>query len=304
MDNLKGAALMVAAMAFFAIEDMYVKKLAGVISVGMLLTLLGIGGGTVFAVIAKAQGRRLLTRELLSRPVMLRNVGEMVGTLGFVFALALTPISSASAILQANPLAVTVLAALFLGAPVGWRRWSAILVGFLGVLLILRPGLDGFQPASLFAVQGVIGLAVRDVATRACPPTVSSMQLSSYGFFAIVPVGLTLLAFHEPSALPQGGGWLLMGAALLAGVLGYYMIVAAMRIGDVAVVTPFRYTRLIFALITGYFVFGERPDMITLVGAGIVVASGIYTLWREARTASAARQAARRAAASPVRPTA
>lgn len=300
MDNLKGAALMVAAMAFFAVEDMFVKKLAGVISVGMLLALLGAGGWLVFAAIAKAQGRRLLTRDLLSRPVMLRNLGEMVGTLGFVFAIALTPISSASAILQANPLAVTLLAALFLGAPVGWRRWTAIIVGFLGVLLILRPGLDGFQPASLFAVQGVIGLAVRDVATRACPPTVSSMQLSSYGFLSIVPVGLALLVFHEPSGLPQGDAWFLMGAALVAGVVGYYMIVAAMRIGDVAVVTPFRYTRLIFALMTGYFVFDERPDTLMLVGAGIVVASGVYTLWREAQTA----RVARRAAASPVRPTA
>jgi len=302
MENLRGAALMVAAMACFAAEDMFVKWLASGLTVGVILVLLGLGGGAIFAAFAKAQGQRVLSPALLTRPVLLRNAGEMIGTLGFVFAIALTPLSSASAILQANPLAVTLGAALFMGAEVGWRRWSAIVIGFLGVLLVIRPGLDGFMPASLFAVQGVIGLAIRDLATRACPPEVTSMQLSAWGFLSIVPVGGVLCAFSigGAPALPVQGDWGFVAAALACGVTGYYMIVAAMRVGDVAVVTPFRYTRLLFALVIGILAFGERPDALTLAGAAIIVGSGLYTLIREARLRRAAR---RRMPAGPVRPT-
>ena len=179
MDNMRGAALMVLAMGFFALEDLFIKELTQALGVGMVLVLLGLGGGGIFAVIAAAQGRTLTDRALWSRPLLLRNVGEMIGTMGFVTAVALTPLTSASAILQATPLAVTLGAALFLGEQVGWRRWLAIGIGFFGVLMVIRPGLQGFEPASLFAVQGVLGLALRDLATRAAPPEASSMQISA-----------------------------------------------------------------------------------------------------------------------------
>src|SRR6056297_1665102 len=187
MENLRGSILMVLAMAGFALEDMFIKRLADTLPVGQIIIFLGFGGALIFGAITMAQGRGLWSRDLLSRPVLLRNFGEIVGTLGFVTAIALTPLSSASAILQATPLAVTLGAALFLGEAVGWRRWSAILVGFLGVLMVIRPGLEGFEPASLFAVQGVIGLAIRDLATRAVPRSISSMQLSTYAFATLVP---------------------------------------------------------------------------------------------------------------------
>jgi len=283
MENLRGSVLMVLAMAGFALEDMFIKRLADTMPVGQIIMAIGLGGAAIFAAICARRGRRLFTRDLLARPVLLRNTGEMAGTMCFVTAIALTPLSSASAILQATPLAVTLGAALFLGEPVGWRRWSAILVGFAGVLMVVRPGLAGFAPASLFAVGAVIGLALRDLATRAVPAAISSMQLSAYAFATLVPTGAILLAFGEGAVMPAAVQLRDLGLALGCGVAAYYAIVAAMRVGEVAVVTPFRYTRLVFALVIGVAVFAERPDAWTLAGAAVIVASGLYTLMREAR---------------------
>ena len=283
MENLRGSVLMVLAMAGFALEDMFIERLAGTMPVGQIIMAIGLGGAAIFAAICARRGRRLFTRDLLARPVLLRNTGEMAGTMCFVTAIALTPLSSASAILQATPLAVTLGAALFLGEPVGWRRWSAILVGFAGVLMVVRPGLAGFAPASLFAVGAVIGLALRDLATRAVPAAISSMQLSAYAFATLVPTGAILLAFGEGAVMPAAVQLRDLGLALGCGVAAYYAIVAAMRVGEVAVVTPFRYTRLVFALVIGVAVFAERPDAWTLAGAAVIVASGLYTLMREAR---------------------
>jgi len=294
MENIRGAALMVAAMAGFALEDTFIKTLALDLPVGQILIFLGAGGALIFALLALLRRDRLFSRDLLDRWVILRNTGELIGTIGFVTAIALTPLSSASAILQATPLAVTLGAALFMHEQVGWRRWSAILVGFSGVLLIIRPGLEGFDAASLFAVQGVIGLAIRDLATRAVPRAISSMQLSTYAFATLVPAGAVLLAIGPAGpAMPSSEHWTAFAAALAFGVMAYYAIVAAMRMGDISVIAPFRYSRLIFAMLIGVVHFGERPDALTLTGAALIVGSGLYTIEREARLRRHARRAAR-----------
>lgn len=281
MDNLRGIALMIASMAGFALEDMFIKSVSAELPVGQILVTLGVGGALAFTALSLRRGHRVWDRALLTPAVLLRNLGELIAALGFVSALALTPISSASAILQATPLAVTLGAALFLGAQVGWRRWSAISVGLLGVLLIIRPGLEGFQPTSLLAVMGVIGLAIRDLAVRRIPRAVSSLVLSVFGFATLIPAGLLLLTLNGPPVAVSQSAALQLTGALVMGILGYYAIVEATRVGEVAVVTPFRYARLLFALIIGMLVFGERPDQWTLAGAALIIASGLYTFARE-----------------------
>jgi len=282
MDNLRGAILMVLAMLGFAIEDSFIKLMGDALPVGQILTMLGVGGAVVFAVIVLAQRRALFERAMLAIPVMVRGVGEIVGTICFISAIVFTPLSSASAILQATPLVVTLGAALFLGETVGWRRWAAIAVGFMGVLMIIRPGLEGFSPLSLFALGGVLGLAARDVATRKVSPVLSTMQLSFLGFLVLVPAGLVLLWITDQPFAPLDARLVgLMAGSIAIGVFAYYAIVAAMRVGEVSFVTPFRYSRLIFALVIGIAFFGERPDLLTLLGAAIIVASGIYTVLRE-----------------------
>ena len=282
MDNLRGAVLMVLAMLGFAIEDMIIKLMSGVLPTWQIIILLGAGGTVLFGAITAGRGQSLFSRSWLTRAIYLRSLGELIGTIGFVTAIALTPISSASAILQATPLAVTLGAALFLREPVGWRRWSAIWVGFLGVLLVIRPGLDGFNALSLFAVMGVVGLSMRDLMTRASPPAISSYQLSFLGFVMLVPAGMVLSLFSTRAFVSPGPA--VAGLVLLMVLLGaasYFAIVLAMRLGDVSFVTPFRYSRLIFALAIGIAVFDESPDAPMLLGAAIIVASGIYTVWRE-----------------------
>lgn len=282
MDNLRGAFLMVLAMLGFALEDMFIKLLADTVPIGQILLILGLGGGTIFALIVRAQGDRLIDPNMYSLPILLRALGELFGVLGFVSAIVWTSLSSASAILQATPLVVTMGAALFLGETVGWRRWSATLVGLFGVILIIRPGMASFEPLSLLALLGVFGLATRDIATRRVSASLTSMQLSYLGFFATVPAGLGFMAFSPDTYVRMSAlDWTYLAIALSIGLFAYYAIVAAMRLGDISFVSPFRYVRMIFALIFGIAVFNEQPDTLTLVGAAIIIASGIYTVWRE-----------------------
>ena len=281
MENLRAIALMVLSMAGFAVEDMLIKYIALEMPTGQFLMLIGAGGALIFTLMAWKQGQAVLSADFLRPTIIIRNLGEVIGTLGFVTALVLTPLSSASAIQQATPLAVTLGAALFLKEAVGWRRWSAILIGFGGVVAVIRPGLDGFQPASLFAVLGVIGLATRDVATRATPAEISSLVLSANGFGMLVPAGAVLLWIRGGAIAPSAQGYSLLFAALIIGVSAYYALTLSMRLGDVAVVTPFRYVRLVFALFIGVTVFHEQPDVWTLSGAAIIILSGLYTFFRE-----------------------
>ncbi len=282
MENLRGIVLMTGSMACFATADMFIKMIAGDIPTSMILCVLGLGGSLLFALAARLNGERVIGRDALSPLMLVRTTGEMIGTIGFVTALWLTPISSASAILQATPLAVTLGSALFMGEEVGWRRWSAIAIGFAGVLVIIRPGLAGFQPASLFALMSVVGLTIRDLATRAAPKGMSPIRLGTYGFLPLVPAGLLVAAltgqtFTTPDAFEAAA----LAFALFADVAGYYALTFAMRMGDVAVITPFRYSRIVFAALIGIFAFGEHLDALTLAGATIVIGSGLYTFARE-----------------------
>ena len=283
MDNIRGSALMVLAMAGFALEDTLIKFLSVDLVVGQILFMMGIGGALVFGAISLAKGDRLFSRDFFKTPVMLRNLGEMIAAFGYITALTLIPLSSVAAIIQATPLFVTLGAALFMGEQVGWRRWSAIIVGFIGVLLIIRPGLEGFQPASLLAVLGVLGLALRDLSTRKAPSTVSSMQISCYAFGMVILIGAALLILDGGAVQPSAKNWVQFGFMLLFSVVGYYAIVAAMRVGDVSAIMPFRYSRLLFSLIIGISIFGERPDWLTYTGAALIIGSGLYSILRERR---------------------
>ena len=281
MENLRGIVLMTAAMAGFAIEDMFIKWAAADVPTGQILLLLSVFGTPFFVIMAWRQKASVWDAQVFHPAVMWRNAGEMLGTAGFVTALALTPLTSATAIFQATPLAVTLGAALFLGETVGWRRWTAILVGFCGVILIIRPGMDGFDINSLWSIVAVIGLSARDVATRRIPQTISTMQLAAWGFIAVGILGAGMLATSGGAIWPSGAQAGYIGGALLFGIGAYWAITQASRLGEISVITPFRYARLIFALIIGALVFSERPDIVTLSGAALIIASGLYTFARE-----------------------
>lgn len=286
MDNLKGMGWMTLAMLGFALADTFIKLTLGALPVGQVIAIFGFGGAVIFGVWAVVKGDTFFDWGLFTKAFVLRLVSEVVGTMCFIIALASIELSLLSAIIQANPLLVTLGAAIFLGADVGWRRWVAILIGLIGVLIIVRPGLAGFDANSLWALGAAIGLTGRDLTTRAIPRDVSTLLLAAWGFVAAGLSGVILLTVTGGAALPDGLLALQLTGALIFALVAYYAVTAAMRVGDIPTVTPFRYTRLVFALILAFFVFHERPDMWTLIGAAIVIATGLYTLWRERVTAA------------------
>lgn len=284
MHNLRAALLMVLAMAAFACEDALLKGLSGTIPTGQLLAVIGFAGMVVFALWIAIGPEGLRLRNLLRPPVMLRNLCEGICAITFVTALATGDLSIASAILQAQPLLMTLGAALFLGEQVGWRRWLSIAAGFAGVLLIVKPGTAAFEFSSVLAIIAVITLAVRDLVTRRLPPEVGSGLLSAGAFGSMGIAGLVLLLIGGQQAVaPSGGQGALMAATLCFGLLGYITMVIATRIAEIAVIAPFRYSRLLFAMLLAVTVFGERPDALTLLGAALIAGAGIYAMWREAR---------------------
>ena len=279
---------MVLAMLAFAIEDAFIKALAGAIPTGQIIVILGVGGGAIFAVLCLRQGVPLFPAEGFRGAILIRNIAEIFGTMTFITAITLVPLGTVSAILQVAPLLVTLGAALFFREKVGWRRWSAIFVGLIGVLIIIRPGLDGFDANVLFALLGTLGLVTRDLCTRKVPRHISSVQLSFLAFLMLLPAGLLLSAINTTGFVaPSSKEWLILGAAVAIGGIAYYGITGAMRVGDISFVSSFRYSRVVFALILGFIFFGERPDLATIAGVVIVIASGLYTLARERKLRAA-----------------
>ena len=272
---------MVLAMAGFALGDVGIKLLAGAVPPGQFMGTMGIVGTIVFAVWTRARGLPLLPRAVWHPAVGLRFLAEIAAGAGMVLALTLNPLSLVTAILQAAPLVVTMGAARIFGEQVGIRRWSAIAAGLVGVLIILRPGVEGFSPQALWIIVAMLGLAARDLATRAAPRDLENLQLATVGFFALVPTGAILIAFGQAPIWPGAGDWGLLIFTFATTIGGYYAITAAMRVGEIGAVTPFRYSRLVFGLVLGMAIFAERPDALAYAGAALILAAGLYSAWRE-----------------------
>ncbi|MEP2718659.1 DMT family transporter [Pseudophaeobacter sp.] len=283
--NQRGAFLMMGAMAAFTFNDTLVKMIGTSLPLSQILVLRGVMATVLIYALARYQGSlrlRLSRRDWVL--VALRCLAEAGATFLFLTALMRMPIANITAVLQMLPLTVTLGAALLFQEPVGWRRMLAILAGFCGMLLIVRPGPDGFDAASIYALGAVACVTLRDLSTRRMSPNVPSMTVTLLASFSVLAFGVVYSFFQdwEPASPVQLG--LLAGAACII-LLGYLGSVMAMRVGDVAVVSPFRYTGLLWALILGWAVFGDWPDMLTLIGGSIVVAAGLFTLYRERQQA-------------------
>jgi drug/metabolite transporter (DMT)-like permease len=211
-----------------------------------------------------------------------RTTGELGGTFFYLAALFQMPIATATIIFQAVPLCATAGAALFLGEAVGWRRWAAISVGFFGVVIVIRPGLDSFDVAGLLVLASVFFVSLRDLATRALPAVVPTLLMTLVTAFAVTVMGL-IFRLGEDWLMPSVNYLLrLSGAGLLLSI-GYFTAIAAMRLGDMSVTAPFRYVAVVFAIVIGFLVWGDVPDGFTIVGSIIIIAAGLYTLYRERR---------------------
>ena len=281
--NLRGILMMALAMAGFAVEDAMIKAASVTVPVGQVSLIIAVVGFLSFGLWAIRRGNGIFVRSSFSVPVIGRTLSEMVGSGGILMGLALAPLSLVSAILQASPIMVVAAAAIFLGEEVGWRRWTAIFVGFCGVLLIIRPGSHAFDPNVLWAVVGVIGMSARDIFARRMDPNVPTPVVATLGYAGVIVLSIGMMTAAGGAVMPGSVAWAQIIAATLIGLVAYWAIIEATRAGDVSVISPFRYTRLIFALGLGFMLFGERPDAQTLFGASLVIGSGLYTLYRERR---------------------
>ncbi|WP_417263044.1 DMT family transporter [Celeribacter sp.] len=286
MHNLRAILMIIGSMAFFTVEDMFIKQLSTVMPVAEVLLLICIGCAAIFTIWALLRRDRIFTARNWRPMILLRASTEAVGSIAFVTALSRVEISTVGAVFQSMPLVVTLGAAVFLKERVGWRRWSAISVGFIGVLMIIRPGFSAFEPQALWVLVAVVAVAARDLMTRVMDVAVPSTVVSMQAYLAVLPAAL--LALWVSGATPVAPDLTLSGMlaiAMLAGTLGYALIVSGMRLGDASAVTPFRYARLVFTMIGGILVFGERPDMMTYLGSALIIASGLYSFLRERKLA-------------------
>jgi drug/metabolite transporter (DMT)-like permease len=272
---------MIISMAAFAVEDSFLKTTSNLLPVGQILILFGLCGALFFAIITRLNNENLWHPDVISRPMCIRVFFEIIGRLFYVLAITLIPLSAATVILQATPLVVVVGASVFFREHVGWRRWSAIFVGLVGVLIILQPGTDSFSALSILAIIGMIGFAGRDLASRAAPAPLSTSILGLYGFLSVVVAGAMFSFWQgEPFVKPDSLTLLCLLGAVASGVIAYSCLMKAMRTGEVSAVTPFRYTRLLFGITLGVLWFGERLTSAMWVGSGLIVLSGLFLLSR------------------------
>lgn len=274
---------MMAGMAAFTVNDAFMKSLSGELPLMQAVFLRGIGTTAFLYLLARGlNGMRLRMPKRDVGIVALRVIGEVSSAWFFITALFHMPLANVSAILQALPLTITLAGAVFLREPVGWRRMFAILVGFFGVLLIVRPGAEGFTIFSLYALAAVACVTLRDLATRRISREVPSLTVAFLSSVAVMLFGALGSLAGQWAPVTTPAAWSLAGATVFL-ILGYVCSVMVMRAGDIGFVAPFRYTALIWALVLGYLMFGDWPDALTLAGAAIVAATGLFTLWRERR---------------------
>jgi drug/metabolite transporter (DMT)-like permease len=279
--NLRGNVFMVIATACFALNDAITKFVSSEINFGQVMLVRSVVAMVLIASFALRRGAMRPLRTVLLKPIALRIACEVGGAVTFLAAITHLPLANTYSIFQALPLVVTLGAVVAFGEHVGWRRWLAIGAGFIGVLIIVRPGFAGFNQYSLLVLASVILCAVRDLATKGIPKDIPSLFVTLLTTISVGACGACLL-------VPLGGWSAMSGKTLalliVAGVLlpiGYNCIIVALRVGDISAVAPFRYTALIWATVIGYLVFGEVPDEMMVTGALVIVGSGLYALYRE-----------------------
>jgi len=277
--NLHSVMLMIVAMGAFTIADLLIKILSQTLPVGQVMLILGLGSAFVFRILMAMKGEALLLTPLRQPAMMLRNVGDVVGSLSMCLALAYVPISTIGAVIQAVPLMLAAAGALFLGERVGVRRLSAILVGFSGVVFILQPGRADFNAMVVLALIAAIGLTVRDIGTKLLSREVSTLLVSFYGAMIFAISGGVLLSVTGGASWPDATMLVMFLVMIGLGSVGYICVTTSVRIGEMSVVSPFRYSRLLFSVAVGVIVLGEQVNALMLFGCALTMGAGLY-IWR------------------------
>ena len=277
--NLKSIVLMIIGMGCLTLCDLLIKIASQILPLGQVMIVFGIGSITVFLGLMRIKGESVRLSPVTNLAVVLRNIGDLIAINGMCLALVFVPISTIGAVIQTVPLMVTAAAALFLGEQVGARRWFAIVIGFLGTLFVIQPGAAAFDMTTTFVLIAAAGMALRDIATKLVRENFSTLLLSFYTSVLFIISGSILLIISGGGSVPDVGMTVILAAMIASGSLGFFFTTEAVRLGDVSVVIPFRYTRLLFSMAAGILIFGEQVNVIMIFGSALTILSGLY-IWR------------------------
>jgi drug/metabolite transporter (DMT)-like permease len=280
--SLRAGLYMVLAMGAFVSNDTLVKLVGQSLPVGEIIMLRGAMAMVIIGALCLRRGILGSVLKLRSGSVVLRNIFDLMATILFVTSLMHMQIANLTAILQAVPLAVALLSVFFLGEKVGWRRSIAIVAGFIGVLLIVRPTPASFSLYDLLALLIVFAVAIRDIVTKRIPLRVPTLMVALVNAIFVTVGGLVMSLFGT-FVVPQGWQIGLLALAALFLSAGYLLMVETLRLGELSGTAPFRYSIMVFAIISGVAVFGEFPDAIAMAGMALIVITGLYAAHREAR---------------------
>ena len=277
--NLKSIILMIIGMGCLTLGDLLIKIASQILPLGQVMIIFGVGSIAVFLGIMRIEGESVRLSPFTNHAVALRNIGDLVAINGMCLALVFVPISTIGAVIQIVPLMVTAAAALFLGERVGLRRWLAIVIGFLGTLLIIQPGAATFDITTTLVLIAAAGMTLRDITTKLVRENFSTLLLSSYTSVLFIISGSVLLIISGGASIPDINMIAILVAMIAFGSLGFFFTTKAVRLGDVSVVIPFRYTRLLFSVAAGILILGEQVNAMMLLGSALTILSGLY-IWR------------------------
>ena len=277
--NLKSIIFMIIAMGCLTLTDLLIKLASQTLPIGQVMISYGVGSLIVFWALLRIKGESIRLAPLTNPTVVFRNIGDLIALNGMFLALVYVPLSTIGAVIQTVPILVTAAAALFLGERVGMRRASAIFVGFLGALLIIQPGAASFDITAILVLIAAIGMALRDIATKLVRENLSTLLLTFYSCFLFIISGGVLLIIDGGASVPVVGNSVTIAAMIVTGSLGFFFMTEAVRLGEMSVVSPFRYTRLLFSMAAGILILGEQVNASMIIGSALTILSGLY-IWR------------------------
>ena len=272
---------MISAMCCLTFADLLIKIASQTLPIGQVMIFLGIGSTIVFWALMGVKGEAIRLSPLIDPAVVLRNFGDIIAINSMCLALVYVPISTIGAVIQTVPLMITAAAAIFLGERVGIRRKLAILIGFLGALFIVQPATTDFDMMTSLVFISAVGMTLRDIGTKLVHKNFSTLLLSFYSCLLFSISGCVLLLITGGASMPDIKMTILFTAMITLGSLGVIFMTEAVRLGDMSVVSPFRYTRLLFSMAAGILILGEQVNAMMLVGSALTILSGLYIWHRE-----------------------
>ena len=290
--NRRGILAMIAAMTLFAGNDALLKLASATLPAGEIMVVRGVFAALLTLAFVMASKQITQAWSVTAPVVVLRASLEASIAFLFITSVAVLPLANITAILQATPIIMTLIAVVLGLERVGWRRWSAVIAGFVGVLLIVKPGPAGFDPYALIALATAALVAARDFATRAIRAHVPSIVITLATSIGVCLAGF-LLGLAEEWRVASAYELAILAVAAVIVTAGNFAVITAFRDTEVSVVSPFRYSNVPFAIVLGLAVFGEVPDVLALAGIALIVGAGLYTIHREqVRTREAAQRLA------------